>query len=246
MDAIAITLDTDWAPDAAIDHAASILIAHGVKATWFITHASPAIDRLRARPALFEVGIHPNFLPGSSHGTSTAEVLDHCMKLAPEATSMRTHSLHQSTPIFDVVLSRTPVRVDASLFLPRAQHLAPVDYQWKGKSLLRVPYNWEDDVEMLRHVPSWELGPMLALPGLRIFDFHPIHVHLNSADMAPYEALKRAVPRLNEAGAADIAPHANPGVGSGTAFEALARTLARAGGGVRMRDIQAQWNAASA
>jgi hypothetical protein len=67
---VLLTLDIDWAPDAAIDFVAEILVSRGVKATWFVTHDSPGVRRLRARPDLFELGIHPNFLPGSSHGRS--------------------------------------------------------------------------------------------------------------------------------------------------------------------------------
>lgn len=40
-----ITIDVDWAPDFAIDPVANALLDAGVSATWFITHASPAIVR---------------------------------------------------------------------------------------------------------------------------------------------------------------------------------------------------------
>ena len=92
---LAITLDIDWAPDHVIDRIAAQLIDARVRATWFVTHQSPAIDRLRARPDLFELGIHPNFLNQSTHGETPAEVLAHCMALVPDARSMRTHSLVQ-------------------------------------------------------------------------------------------------------------------------------------------------------
>ena len=59
----ALTFDIDWAPDWMIEEVASILIEHNVKTTWFVTHASPAIDKLRQMPELFELGIHPNRLP---------------------------------------------------------------------------------------------------------------------------------------------------------------------------------------
>ena len=49
---IALTLDVDWAPDFMIDFAAEILVEHGVRATWFVTHDSPALTRLRAQPIL--------------------------------------------------------------------------------------------------------------------------------------------------------------------------------------------------
>ena len=45
-----ITLDIDWAPDYAIDFAAGLLIEAQVRATWFVTHDSPAVERLRQHP----------------------------------------------------------------------------------------------------------------------------------------------------------------------------------------------------
>src|SRR5215467_8520985 len=99
VDAPILTFDIDWAPDFMIDHVAGILVEARVRATWFVTHSSDAIDRLREHPDLFELGIHPNFLPGSSHGSSPQEVLQTCMTIVPEAQSFRTHSLVQSTPL---------------------------------------------------------------------------------------------------------------------------------------------------
>ena len=56
-----ITVDIDWAPDIAIAATAKYLIENEVKATWFITHASPEVERLKEYPQLFELGVHPNF-----------------------------------------------------------------------------------------------------------------------------------------------------------------------------------------
>jgi hypothetical protein len=239
----AITLDIDWAPDAAIDATAQLLRDTQVPATWFVTHRSPAVDRLEEVPDLFELGIHPNFLAGSTHGDTPEDVLRHCMELVPEARSMRTHALVQSTPILEHVLTKTPIRVDVSLFLPRASGLDPVDYQWKGQSLLRIPYFWEDDVEMVRHSPSWDLAPLLDPDeDLRVFAFHPIHVALNSADMAPYEALKRSVQPLQAASPSDLAKHSHNGSGSGTLFRELVKHLEESGDAVRICDIHRDWS----
>ena len=50
-----ITIDIDWAPDSAISETAHYLIENEVKATWFITHASPEIEKLKEYPHLFEL-----------------------------------------------------------------------------------------------------------------------------------------------------------------------------------------------
>ena len=92
-----ITIDIDWAPDFMIDYCMQILLVAQVKATWFITHKSPMLDKLRQYPDLFELGIHPNFYPNSSHGESEEAIIGYCMDLVPEARSMRTHGLCQSS-----------------------------------------------------------------------------------------------------------------------------------------------------
>jgi hypothetical protein len=240
MSELVMTLDTDWAPDSAIDFTAGILVEHRVKATWFVTHASPAISRLSDFPELFEIGIHPNFLfeGRNDQGSSPAEVLDFCMNLVPAATSMRTHALVQSTPLFDLVLERTAIRTDVSLLLPRAPGLRAVCFEWKGKTLTRIPYLWEDDVEMWRSEPDWRLSSILGLgEGLKVVDFHPIHVFLNSADMAPYQGLK-AETSIDEATPDQLQRHVHAGPGTRTMFLELCAHMAPAGRSSFIREHQ--------
>lgn len=238
----ALTLDTDWAPDSAIDYTAQLLIDAQVKATWFVTHMSPAIERLRRHPELFELGIHPNFLPGSSHGGSPQAVLAHCMQLVPEARSMRTHALVQSTPLLDMVLSHTPIRCDVTLFLPYARTLELIDYQWKGQRLLRIPYFWEDDVEMLRNVPRWDAARLMThCHELSVLAFHPIHVMLNSADMSGYETLKQRVGNLREADRDALRASENPGPGTASVFKGMLAALQGGQRSVRAQDLYSSW-----
>lgn len=234
MTGAAITLDVDWAPDFAIDHAAGLLAQAGVRATWFVTHASPAVERLMARPDLFEIGIHPNFLPGTTHGRSESEILAHCMQLAPQARIVRTHGLVQSSNLLEKIVDETPVAVDVSLFLPHARSLAPVDYHWgAGKTLVRLPYMWEDDFEMVRPAPEWDVGSVIASgDGLMIFDFHPIHVYLNSRTLDAYRSM-RALGPVGTASQVTADGFVGAGKGARYAFESAISALA----GVRTRSL---------
>jgi hypothetical protein len=217
-DRTAITLDVDWAPDFMIDHVAELLVGRGVAATWLVTHASPAIDRLRAHPDLFELGIHPNFAAGSTHGSTPEEVLEHCLAIVPEARCMRTHGLLQSSPLLAVTRNATPIRVDLSLFLPHARLAELLHYPVAGgETMLRIPHIWEDDAEMLAPEPSWSTAALAAeTGGLAVFCFHPVHVYLNAAGGEPYEALRaRGYPHVT---ADDARPLIGDGPGTGTAF----------------------------
>ncbi len=241
-DAWAITLDLDWAPDFVIDFVAGKLLERQVPATWMVTHGSPAVDRLRRHPQLFELGIHPNFLPGSTHGDQPAAVLRHCLHLVPAATSLRTHSLVQSTPLLAQVLAQTAITADVSLFLPHTPHLQPVNYRWGGKTLVRIPFFWEDDFEMEGAQPGWQLEPGWPLsPGLKVFNFHPIHIYLNSPDLRAYQRIKKHP--LQDLTAAEAADQIEPGRGTRSFFLELVDYLAEKNPARRVCDLDASWRA---
>ena len=224
-----LTLDVDWAPDVIIDEVAALLIERRVKTTWFVTHQSPAIDRLRSRPDLFELGIHPNLLPGSTHGRTEDESLAHVLKIVPGARVMRTHGLYQTANFLVKAATEFGVRVDVSLFLHRASHLQPHCVPTGGAGLWRVPFFWEDDVEMFEERAIWSSGDSrLAVPGLRVFDFHPVHVALNADTFTHYDTLRKTRP-LPEWDAAFIASNSRKGAGARTLFIELADSLAGRG-----------------
>jgi hypothetical protein len=89
------TFDMDWASDFMIEETIDVLLQHRIKGTYFITHDFPALAKLQAHPDLFEIGIHPNFLPGSSHGTREREVLRELKNVAP----FRDLTVEQTAPI---------------------------------------------------------------------------------------------------------------------------------------------------
>lgn len=237
MNNIILTLDIDWAPDFVIEQVARTLIKQRVKATWFITHSSPALALLRHNPELFELGIHPNFLPHSTHGTSTEEVLQHCMSLVPEATSMRTHAGVQSVPLLNQVMALTPITLDSSIYLPHAKDIQPVSYWVQGKELSRIPAFWEDDLETERPDGCWTLEALsLFKGGLTVFGFHPIHIYTNARDMAQYRKLRDRVP-LSQIAPSDLSPRPLSQQGSGSFFLALVNYLAQCGDSRCLREL---------
>jgi hypothetical protein len=246
---VAITLDVDWAPDFAIELAAAALVQANVRATWFLTHDSPAVQRLRDHASLFELGWHPNFFPGSTHGATEEEVFAHCRQLAPDARVVRTHGLLQSTRLLDRMRGGTDIRIDASLLLRGHPHLAVHDLPLTSGCMQRVPFWWEDDIEMSAADPVWALANSFAdgVPGLRVLNFHPIHIALDSQSPAPYETLKEHVASLAHASAADVAAaqatdrlsHNGP-VGTARAFGEAIGWIAARGGGHTMSQLVAQ------
>ena len=187
----AITFDTDWAPDWMMNEIASILISNEVKSTWFVTHDSPFLNAIREKPNLFEIGIHPNCYPGSTQGGSEDEILTKLKESVPEAISMRTHGLYQSTNFLVKAAIEYGIKIDASLFLPRMDYITPHLFAWREARLYRVPYFWSDDLECFQADPLYRLSlSKFNGDGLKIFNFHPIHILLNTARFKTYEKFK--------------------------------------------------------
>lgn len=184
---IFLTFDIDWACDEIVQDSIEIIEAAGVSATWFVTHDTPLLRRLRSNPD-FELGIHPNFnflLDGDSrNGANATEVLDRLLNIVPEAKTIRSHCMTQSSTLLDLFRSQGLTH-DSNHFIPA--HVQPHLWPWKlWNGLVRVPYFWEDDIHCLYDDPM-SLTHALGHTGLRVFDFHPIHVFLNTENMKRYE-----------------------------------------------------------
>jgi len=215
-----ITLDVDWAPDFVIDAVAEVLSEHGTKATWFVTHASPAVKRLGLYP-LFELGIHPNFLPGSSHGSCVEDVLRHMMSLVPTARSMRAHAVFQSGPLLSEVVRQTPIRVDSTTFLPEMPNIMPLQHLTPNGTLTRIPFLWSDNHEMLRPRSDWTPRRFIDMPGYKVFLFHPLHIFLNSRSSDRYTKIKADFRHLQTLTREDLADSTSALPGTGDFFSAL-------------------------
>lgn len=181
---IILTFDVDWAPDAVVADTLELLAAHGARATLFATHETTVLRGIEADG--FEVGIHPNFNPLlAGQGGSADDVLDGILDLYPAARGVRSHSMLQSTPLLAKFAARG-LRYDANHFLPY-QPIRPFGL-WTG--MVRIPYNWEDDVH-------WQYGRSFDDPGLEldawplcVLDFHPVHVYLNTEREERYAAAR--------------------------------------------------------
>lgn len=183
-----LTLDIDWAHDSVLADAIDLVEKAGVQATWFVTHSTPLLDRLRANPA-FRLGIHPNFnelLVGSTESgkESASRILRNLIDLVPEARAVRSHSLVQSERLVDLFHEHGLTHI-SNFFVPENAGPQRPWRLWSGMTC--TPHIWQDNVSMRLdgsiRKPASELG-------LRIYDFHPIHVFLNTDRMEHYESAR--------------------------------------------------------
>lgn len=196
-----LTFDIDWASDEVLNYTVDILEKYDVAATFFVTHDTPALQRIKENPKL-ELGIHPNFnflLNGSfDNGQNIHEVLKGILEIVPEAKSVRSHSMTQSSHILEA-FKLFGLTHDANHFI---SVIAEIDLKpwihWNG--LIRCPYFWEDDVHYIEK-DEYSVDQLLSRNGLKIFDFHPIHVYLNTEAADRYEksrAVHRSFSELNQ------------------------------------------------
>ncbi len=184
-----ITLDIDWAHNDILADSIELIEMHRVPATWFVTHDTPLLLRLRSNPD-FELGIHPNFnflLNGDSRaGHDAAEVVDRILAIVPEAKAVRSHSTTQSSNLLDLFLNRGLTH-ECNSFIP-VQSGIELKPWCLWFNLTRVPYYWEDDVSCLYSSDNeLSMGKLIGMRGLKVFDFHPIHVFLNTESLDRYE-----------------------------------------------------------
>jgi hypothetical protein len=191
QDKLFLTIDIDWAHDRVLACAIDFLDRFEAHATWFVTHHTLLLQRLRENQN-YELGIHPNFnwlLSGDPrNGASATEVIDRLIQIVPEARSVRSHSMTQSTGLLQA-FADAGLTHDANHFIPASSGVELKPWMsWNG--MIRVPYCWEDDIFCTyreRGVPEPDVTASAQRSGLRVFDFHPIHIFLNTESMKRYE-----------------------------------------------------------
>jgi len=205
-----LTADVDWASEYCIEHFLRIADMFSLKPTLFVTHESPAI-RKAGSDGRAELAIHPNFLAGSTHGTSPDAVIDHVLKLVPDALAVRCHRYFGGAKTEDALAERG-LRYDSNV----CRHLQPdLMPEPLASGLLRLPVFFEDDVHWDRGL-SWDFAAHAAAffsPGLKILNFHPFFVALNVPSASFYARHKRHIPTLT-AQQAELLRH--PGAGAET------------------------------
>ena len=209
-----LTFDVDWAPDFVLEDCLGILSEASIQGTFFVTHETDLLPEIEDLG--HELGIHPNFFPGSDHGETVPQIVEAVLRLAPNASKMRTHGLVQSTRMFYEIFSKfTQLKLDLSLLTQGMREVERFDWAFDDVRFHRINYNFEDDAVFA--YPDFDWSALPKFGKTIIFDFHPIHVFLNSTNGSEYAALKKAAQDrpLWSLRPNDLAPHVNsskPGV----------------------------------
>ena len=188
------TSDVDWASDYCINDLSALLSGFAIKPTFFVTHDTAALTNLQA-DGKADLGLHPNFGPGSSHGESIGDVAESVFRLVPSAESYRSHRFTDSTPIA-MEMARRGIQYDSNLCLHKQPGIVPLQH---ASGVLRYPVFFEDDVNWLRAPGDWSLDVEEFLtPGLKVLNFHPFFVAANIPSLEYYESVKPYIQTLDE------------------------------------------------
>jgi hypothetical protein len=235
---LCFTTDIEWAPEWAIRDLFTLADEHGVPLTPFLTHRSEYLaSRFGMRDVVSrgDVGLHPNFLPGSTHGSTVDEVIATTQAFWPAAVSFRSHCFYDDTRMIRRMAERG-FRYDSNLFAFLQPMLAPLR---TVAGTVRLPVFWEDDVHSANALP-WDANALRATfetPGLKIVNVHPLRVALNVPDEAFYESHRR----LDSAIDVDARAEAHRGKGTRTYLaELFAHASASPRPPVRLGDLYAQ------
>lgn len=186
-----LTFDIDWACDEVLLDTIELVEHFGVAATWFVTHDTPLLERLRGNTK-FELGLHPNFnslLEGNCEvGLNAEKIIEDILKVVPEAKSVRSHSLTQNSRLQEIFIEKGLTH-ECNNLIPEQSNIILQPWKlWNG--LLKVPHFWEDDAVCI-YRNNTSITELLHRNGLKVFDFHPIHVFLNTESLSRYDETRQ-------------------------------------------------------
>jgi len=180
---IYLTFDVDWAAEPVVAHVLERLDRFDARATIFATHRSSVLmeaDRRRV-----EIALHPNYFEQQVH--DPAEPVTRLKEIYPEAVGARSHGLFTSSRIISAY-ARAGLRYESNIFLYRHARLKAV---WRFRELASVPFLWSDDKHLELCEPLDFRNLPINVDGLKVLNFHPIHVFINSESEARYATAKR-------------------------------------------------------
>ncbi len=227
-----LTFDIDWVPQFIVEDIIRRLRNYGLKATFFCT--SPldfkGTDNI-------ELAIHPNFMSDSTQGDSEDEILKNLKDTYPEACGVRTHRLFWYSGLVEKIKNNGIV-YDNSLFLPFHERLQPVDYF----GIRRIPFWWSDNLHLINNYALDRVDlPNMQVNGLKVLNFHPIHIFLNTCDVMEFKKSIINLQPLENQKLYMFEKYVNRGIGMASFFDLMCRHIKRLQPEtVRLKDVMCQ------
>jgi len=188
-----LSFDMDWATDDVLHYMLRLINKMGKKVVVFVTHKTDLLRDFRANDNI-ELGIHPNFNRCFEVGGESVEnVLEEILNIVPEAQVSRSHSLTTSGRWLGLYKS-AGLRYLSNYMMEWQEDINPFRHV---NGLIEVPIYFADDGFIFQEDISKETIGRAKYKaekknkGLKVFNFHPIHLYLNTPSYRYYDASKK-------------------------------------------------------
>lgn len=209
---IILTFDSDWVPDFVLAPIIQKLEKEKIRATIFFT--SPVEI---SKNSYIEAALHPNFMADSTQGNAVEAILEQMLGWFPGACGVRTHRLFWYSNLADSLM-QGGILYDSSIFLPFHPHLEPIKYG----TFIRIPFWWSDNFHLSRQLAFDRIElPNLEKPGLKVFNFHPLHIYLNTNNPGDHRKNLPYLRSIENKTPAVLSKFVNSGKGVNTFFNTL-------------------------
>lgn len=184
-----LTFDMDWAIDEVLFDFYNLMKDRNVVGTIHVTHETKFLDVIREE-SILECGIHPNYNPllmGEPGVGNIDDVLGNMKGIVPEAKCVRSHALTTSS-IIARKYSEYGLKYDLNTLIPAQEGIKIKPYHVPYENITVLPFFYEDDIYLNfadKRGVDFYFGDSFDAP--RIFNFHPIHLYLNTDCVETYE-----------------------------------------------------------
>lgn len=208
-----ITIDVEWSPDELIDIVIDKLNSYKIKATFFATHPV----RIKGH----EIALHPNYLSFETYEETIAKLLGYFQN----AKGVRGHRLMTDELLLSIY-QKLGILYQSGYLMLGMKNIRPFFLEF---NVMEIPLFYMDRIhfdEPWFSKKGFSINSIdLKSPGLKVFDFHPIHVFLNTEKSSRYETAKKYYhePKLLES----YRNKAKEGIG--TYFDSLLESLSKNG-----------------
>lgn len=187
------TSDIDWASEDVLEIMFEKIEAYQIKLTTFVTHYSELIEQ-KFGMGKVERGIHPNFLSNSSHGSSFVEVIENCIRFAPESIGFRSHRLFDVTDITHLLKNDYGFKYVSNLCTVFGNKIKPFLHE---SGLIHFPIFFEDGTHLYNELSLnfHKYQEYFSSPGIKIISFHPMNFVLNSPTLKFMRHIKDSLSR---------------------------------------------------
>ena len=187
-----LTFDIDWASDEVLKYTLDLLEENSVKATFFVTHATDILTRIRANKD-FELAIHPNFnqILNKQSNKSVNRIFSEIIEIVPEAKISRSHSLTNSGS-WNGLYKKNKIIYTSNYLMYLCDYIQPIR---NINGIVEIPIFFADDALLYLNNNQNNLQHSSFLnidfKGIQVFLFHPIHIALNSYSLDFYNETRK-------------------------------------------------------